>query len=68
MIILSAQIEPPTQYYIVASERLDADVEVVVFECHSNVEYPGFDASCSPHSGSFLIDPLSASLKIVSTC
>ena len=53
---------------MVASERRDAEVEVVVFECHSNVEYPGLEASCSPHKGSFRIDPLSASLKIVSTC
>lgn len=61
MTIRRAQIEPPTQYWSVARERRDAEVDFVVFECHSKVEYPGFVASFSPHSGSLLIEPLSAS-------
>ena len=56
-----AQIEPPTQYWRVARERLEAEVDFVVFECHSKVVNPGFVASFSPHNGSLLIEPLSAS-------
>ena len=38
IIIRSAQIEPPTQYWMVESDLLAAAVAIVVFECHSNIE------------------------------
>ena len=60
MIIRRAQIEPPTQNYSVERDRREAAVDLVVFECHSNIEKPGLVASFSPQRGSFLIDPLSA--------
>ena len=38
MISLKAHTEPPTQYWIVASDLLLAAVDLDVFECHSNIE------------------------------
>ena len=33
-----AHTDPPTQYWIVASERRKAYVDLAVLECHSNME------------------------------